>query len=60
MILSWMVFKYLVRTAQYTHNISVIKSSQLMLYTEIIAFCSEAHIKQITQITFKYPVRTAQ
>ena len=31
-----------------------------MLYREIIVFCSEIHIKHITQITFKYPDRTAQ
>ena len=36
------------------------KTSQLMLYREIIAVCSQIHIKHITQITFKYPVRTAQ
>ena len=26
-----------------------------MLYREIVAVCSEIHIKHITQITFKYP-----
>jgi len=36
------------------------KTSELMLYREIIAVCSEIHIKHITQITFKYPVRTVQ
>jgi len=30
------------------------------MYMEIIAVCSQIHIKHITQITFKYPVRTAQ
>jgi hypothetical protein len=30
---------------QETHPISVIKASQLMLYREIIAVCSEIHTK---------------
>jgi hypothetical protein len=34
-----------VRTAQYTHSISVIKTSQLMLYREIIAVWSQIHTK---------------
>ena len=42
------------------HFVSVIQTSQLMLYKEIIAVCSQIHIKHITQITLKYPVRTAQ
>ena len=57
---SWIILKYPVRTAQSTHFISVIQTRQLMLYREIIAVCSQIHIKHITQITFKYPVRTAQ
>jgi len=36
-----------VRTAQYTHSVSVIQTSQLMQYREIIAVCSEIHTKQI-------------
>jgi len=34
-----------VRTAQETLSVSVIKTSRLMLYREIIAVCSEMHIK---------------
>jgi len=34
---------YTVRTAQKTYTFSVIKTSQLMLYREIIAVCSEIH-----------------
>jgi hypothetical protein len=33
------------RTAQYTHSVSVIKTNQLMLYSEIIAVCSQIHTK---------------
>ena len=36
-----------VRTAQQTHSVSVIQTSQLMLYTEIIAVCSQIHTKHI-------------
>jgi hypothetical protein len=36
------------------HYISIIKTSQLMLYSEIIAVCSEIHTKHINT------VRTAQ
>jgi len=39
-----------VRTAQYTHCVSVIKTSQLMLYREIIAVCSEIHTKHINAL----------
>jgi len=38
---------YPVRTAQKTHCVSVIKTSQLMLYREIMAVCSEIHTKHI-------------
>jgi len=41
------MYKYPVRTAQLTHSVSVIKPSQLMLYREIIAFCSQIHTKHI-------------
>jgi hypothetical protein len=41
---------YKVRTAQYTHSVSVIKASQLMLYREIIAVCSEIHTKHINTL----------
>ena len=37
-----------VRTAQETHSVSVIQTSQLMLYREIIAVCSEIHTKHNT------------
>jgi len=36
-----------VRTAQYTHSVSVIKTNQLMIYREIIAVCSQIHKKHI-------------
>ena len=39
-----------VRTAQQTHSVSVIKTSQLMLYSEIIAVCSQIHIKHINTL----------
>jgi len=32
------------RTAQYTHTISVIKTSSLMFYEEVIILCPENHI----------------
>jgi hypothetical protein len=35
------IYKDPVRTAQETHSVSVIKTSQLMLYREMIAVCSE-------------------
>jgi len=41
------IFKDPVRTAQYTHPVSVIKTSQLALYREIIAVCSQIHTKHI-------------
>ena len=40
-------FKYPVRTAQWTHSVSVIQTSQLMLYREIFAVCSQTHTKHI-------------
>jgi len=39
-----------VRTAQYTHSVSVIKTSQLMMYGEIITVCSEIHTKHINAL----------
>jgi hypothetical protein len=41
------ICKHPVRTAQETHCACVIKTGQLMLYTEIIAVCSEIHTKHI-------------
>jgi hypothetical protein len=32
------------------HSVSVTKTSQLMLYREIIAVCSETHTKHITTL----------
>jgi hypothetical protein len=37
-------------TARYTLSVSVIKTSQLMLYREIIAVCSEIHTKHINTL----------
>jgi len=42
-----MEFKYSARTAQYTQSVSVIKTSQLILYREIIAACSEIRTKHV-------------
>ena len=39
------IYIYPVRTALKTHSVSVIQTSQLMLYREIIAVCSEIHTK---------------
>ena len=41
---------YSVRTAQETHSVSVIQPSQLMLYREIIAVCSQIHTKHINTL----------
>jgi hypothetical protein len=43
-------YTYSVRTAQSTHTVSVIKISQLMLYCEIIAVCSQIHTKHINTL----------
>ena len=65
------VYKDPVRTAQKTHPVWVIKTSQLMLYREIIAVCSQIHTKHINTLcgqnlellnvklaVYKDPVRT--
>ena len=44
------IYKYPVRTAQLTHSVSVIQTSQLMLYREIIAVCSQIHTKHINTL----------
>jgi len=44
------VYKDPVRTAQKTHSVSVIKTSQLMLYREIIAVCSQIHTEHINTL----------
>ena len=44
------VYKDPVRTAQETHSVSVIKTSQLMLYKEIIAVYSQIHTKHINTL----------
>ena len=57
-----------VRTAQLTHSVSVIQTSQLMLYREIITVCSQIHTKHINTLcgqnvkllNVKCSVRTAQ
>ena len=50
LILTWIIFKRPVRSAQKTLSFSVIKTSQLMLYREIIAFCSEIRTKHINTL----------
>jgi len=42
---TFIIFKDPVRTGQWTHSVSVIQTSQLMLYREIIAVYSETHTK---------------
>jgi hypothetical protein len=37
-------------TVKKKHSVSVIKTSQLILYKEIIAVCSEIHIKHINTV----------
>jgi len=60
------VYKDPVRTTQQTHSISVIQTSQLMLYREIIAVCSEIHTTHINTLCgqnvelYIDSVRTAQ
>jgi hypothetical protein len=44
------VYKDPVHTAQQTHSVSVIQTSQLILYREIIAVCSEIHTKHINTL----------
>jgi len=39
-----------VRTAQQTHTVSVMETSQLILYREIIAVCSQNHTKHINTL----------
>ena len=43
-------FKDPARTAQKALSFSVIQTSQLMLYREIIAVCSEIHTKHINTL----------
>jgi hypothetical protein len=38
---------YLFCTTQEKHAVMVIKTNQLVLYREVIALCSEIHLKQI-------------
>ena len=49
-IIAAIVLKDPVRTAQCTHSVSGTKTSQLMLYREIIAVCSEIHTKHINTL----------
>ena len=50
--LTWIrtTFKQPVRTAQKAQSVSVIKTSQLMLYRKIMAVCSETHTKHINTV----------
>jgi hypothetical protein len=42
-----------IKTAQYTHSLSVIQTIQLMLYRKIIAVCSQIHTKHINSLCGK-------
>jgi len=44
------MFKYSVRTAQKTHPVTVVQTSQLMLYREIIVVCSQIHTKHVNTL----------
>ena len=44
------VFKYSARTAHKTHFMSVVKTDQVMLYSEIIAVCPQIHTKHINTV----------
>jgi len=48
-----MTFKIAVRTSQKTRRFHITKTSQLMLYREIIAVCSEIHTKHINTLCEK-------
>ena len=48
--LTCILFKDPVRTAQKTLSVSIIKTSQLMLYREIVAVCSQIHTKHINTV----------
>jgi len=48
--LTWIVFKHSIRTAQQTLCNSVIQTSQLTLYREIITVCSQIHTKHINTL----------
>jgi hypothetical protein len=37
-------------TAQKTHPVSVIKTNQLIMYSEIIAVCSQIHTKHLNTL----------
>jgi hypothetical protein len=44
------IYKDPVRTAQESHSVSVIQTSQLMLYREIIVVCAQIHTKHINTL----------
>jgi hypothetical protein len=46
--MSWIV--YIKSVPRSKHSVSVIQTSQLMLYREIIAVCSEIHTKHINTL----------
>ena len=48
--LTWIIYKGSVRIAQKTLSFSVIKTGQLMLYSKIIAVCSQIHTKHINTL----------
>ena len=67
------VYKNPARTEGGTQSVSVIKTSELMLYREIIAVCSQIHTKHINTlcgqnveslnvklVVYKNPARTAR
>lgn len=43
----WLVYKYAVRTAQWTRTVSVTETNQWMYYYKISGVCSEIHTKDM-------------
>jgi hypothetical protein len=50
LILTGIIYVNIKTVPRSKHSVSVIKTSQLMLYREIIAVCSEIHTKHINTV----------
>jgi len=46
----YLYYAYLACTPRETHSVSVIKTSQIILYREIITVCSQIHTKHINTL----------